>query len=97
DNRWAMEFARTADLIEPLMTPAWPSRRAGFLVPGSNPNDAFPDSTQESTAVEMTIWLVAAAWMALALAASLISIRLGISVALVEILIGCFAGNVFHI
>ena len=42
------------------------------------------------------VWLVASAWMALALLASLLSIRLGISVALVEILIGVFAGNVFH-
>lgn len=39
------------------------------------------------------IWLVAAAWMGLALLASLISIRLGISVALIEILIGVLAGN----
>jgi Kef-type K+ transport system membrane component KefB len=45
----------------------------------------------------MNVWLVAAAWMALALLASLISIRLGISVALIEILIGALAGNVFHI
>lgn len=47
--------------------------------------------------MESNVWLVAAAWMALALAASLVSIRLGISVALVEILIGVLAGNVFHI
>ena len=40
------------------------------------------------------IWFVAAAWMGLALAASLISIRLGISVALVEITMGVIAGNV---
>ena len=39
------------------------------------------------------IWYVAAAWMALALVASLISIRLGISVALVEIAFGIAAGN----
>lgn len=39
------------------------------------------------------IWLVAAAWMGLALAASLVSIRLGISVALIEILVGVLAGN----
>ena len=47
--------------------------------------------------MESNIWLVAAAWMALALLASLLSIRLAISVALVEILMGVFAGNVFHI
>jgi len=39
------------------------------------------------------IWLVAAAWMGLALAASLVSIQLGISVALIEILVGVLAGN----
>jgi len=39
------------------------------------------------------IWYVAAIWMGLALLASLISIRLGISVALIEILIGIIAGN----
>ena len=39
------------------------------------------------------IWFVAAAWMGLALAASLISIRLGISVALIEIAFGIIAGN----
>ena len=40
------------------------------------------------------IWFVAAAWMGLALLASLISIRLGVSVALVEIAFGVIAGNV---
>lgn len=39
------------------------------------------------------IWFVAAVWMGLALIASLISIRLGISVALIEILVGVLAGN----
>jgi len=39
------------------------------------------------------VWLVAAGWMALALLASLISIRLAVSVALVEILVGVMAGN----
>jgi Kef-type K+ transport system membrane component KefB len=39
------------------------------------------------------IWFVAAIWMGLALVASLISIRVGISVALIEILIGVIAGN----
>ncbi|MGA7273310.1 MAG: cation:proton antiporter, partial [Candidatus Udaeobacter sp.] len=39
------------------------------------------------------IWFVAAVWMGLALIASLISIRAGISVALVEILVGVVAGN----
>ena len=39
------------------------------------------------------IWFIAAVWMGLALIASLISIRIGISVALIEILIGVLAGN----
>ncbi len=40
------------------------------------------------------VWYTAAAWIGLALLASLISIRLGISVALIEIFLGCVAGNV---
>jgi len=40
---------------------------------------------------------IAAVWMGLALVASLISIRVGISVALVEILVGAAAGNAFHL
>jgi len=40
------------------------------------------------------IWFIAAFWMGLAFMASLISIRLGISVALVEILVGVTVGNI---
>lgn len=40
------------------------------------------------------IWFVAAIWMGLAFAASLISIRVGISVALIEILVGVVVGNI---
>ncbi len=39
------------------------------------------------------IWLIAAIWMGMSLVASLISIRIGISVALIEILVGVVAGN----
>src|SRR6266567_1903462 len=39
------------------------------------------------------VWYVAALWMGLAFVASLISIRLGISVALSEILLGVIVGN----
>lgn len=39
------------------------------------------------------IWFIAAIWMALAFAASLISIWTGISVALIEIVVGVVAGN----
>lgn len=40
-----------------------------------------------------SVWFTATAWIGVALLASLISIRLGISVALVEIFLGCVAGN----
>lgn len=40
------------------------------------------------------IWFIASFWMGLAFLASLVSIRLGISVALVEILVGVAVGNV---
>jgi Kef-type K+ transport system membrane component KefB len=39
------------------------------------------------------VWFIAAIWMGLAFVASLISIRLGVSVALIEILVGVIAGN----
>jgi len=40
------------------------------------------------------IWFIAAIWMGLALIASLISIRVGISVALIEIVVGVVVGNI---
>ncbi len=40
------------------------------------------------------IWFIAAIWIGLALVASLVSIRVGISVALIEILVGVAAGNI---
>lgn len=42
----------------------------------------------------MNVYWVAAAWIALALLASLLSIRLGISVALVELVVGAIVGNI---
>lgn len=42
-------------------------------------------------------WAMAAVWTGLALVASLFSIRLGISVALLEILVGVAAGNLLHL
>jgi Kef-type K+ transport system membrane component KefB len=44
----------------------------------------------------MNIYWVAFVWIAMALAASLISIRLGISVALIEIFVGAVVGNLPH-
>lgn len=42
-------------------------------------------------------YLIATAWIGLALLASLVSIRLGVSVALIEIALGVLAGNVFEL
>jgi Kef-type K+ transport system membrane component KefB len=39
------------------------------------------------------VWLTSALWLGLALAATLISVRVAVSVALVEIVVGSFAGN----
>lgn len=44
--------------------------------------------------VTENIWYIAAIWMGLAFVASLISIRVGISVALIEILVGVVVGNI---
>lgn len=44
----------------------------------------------------MNIYWVAFVWIAMALVASLISIRVGVSVALVEILVGAIVGNLPH-
>src|SRR5438874_3008506 len=51
----------------------------------------------ETSVVLQNIWFVTAIWMGLALAASLISIWAGISVALIEILVGVLAGNFLHL
>ena len=39
------------------------------------------------------VWFMAAAWMGLAFVASVVSIRIGVSVALLEIAAGVIAGN----
>ena len=39
------------------------------------------------------VWLQSAVWLGLALVASIISIRVAISVALIEIMVGVVAGN----
>jgi Kef-type K+ transport system membrane component KefB len=43
------------------------------------------------------VYAVAAVWIGLALLASLVSIRIGLAVALTEILVGVIAGNLFHL
>jgi Kef-type K+ transport system membrane component KefB len=47
--------------------------------------------------IKQNVWFLAALWMALTFAASLISIWTGTSVALIEIIVGVFAGNVLGI
>src|SRR6266403_3971137 len=54
-------------------------------------------SFSATSIVFQNVWFVAAIWMALALIASLVSIRIGISVALIEIFIGVIAGNFLHL
>ena len=43
------------------------------------------------------VWWIAFVWITLALIASVLSMRLAISVALMEIIVGAIAGNLFHI
>jgi Kef-type K+ transport system membrane component KefB len=43
------------------------------------------------------LWLTSAVWIGLALLASVISIRIAVSVALVEIVVGAFAGNIIDL
>lgn len=43
------------------------------------------------------VWLTATVWISIALAASLLSIRLGISVALLEIFLGVLGGNLLNL
>jgi len=44
----------------------------------------------------LNVYWIAFVWVAMALAASLISVRIGVSVALVEILVGAIVGNLPH-
>lgn len=56
----------------------------------------FPEHVHHYASLEASldnVWFIAAAWMGIALLASLISIRVGISVALVEIFLGVIGGN----
>jgi len=43
------------------------------------------------------VYAIAAVWIGLAFLASALSLRLGLAVALVEILVGVAAGNLFHL
>src|SRR5438132_6519263 len=44
-----------------------------------------------------SLWPIAAIWIAMALVATLISVRIGVSVALVEICVGIAGGNLFNL
>ncbi len=61
-------------------------------LPSPGPGGSFFLLVERRT-VDSNVWLVASVWMGLALLASIISIRVGISVALIEILVGVIAGN----
>jgi Kef-type K+ transport system membrane component KefB len=54
-------------------------------------------SVSSVSGIFQNVWFVAAIWMGLALIASLVSIWTGISVALIEILVGVLAGNFLHL
>jgi len=58
--------------------------------------DATTDNKSREVAVE-NVWWIAALWIGLALAASLLSVWLTISVALTEIVVGAVAGNLIHL
>lgn len=45
----------------------------------------------------MDPWLIASLWVGLALISAMVSIRVGISVALVEVGVGVLAGNFLHL
>jgi Kef-type K+ transport system membrane component KefB len=67
-------------------------REAGFFMPSSRPPDRRLVRRRKERAME-NVWLVSAVWLGLALLASIISIRVAMSVALVEIMVGAVAGN----
>src|SRR5229473_8196559 len=83
-----------ASRIEPPQAPRWrKSSCVKALGPKSGCEIDFQFWTRASSRVD-NIWFIAAFWMGLALLASLISIRLGISVALIEIFVGVIVGNI---
>jgi Kef-type K+ transport system membrane component KefB len=76
------------------MTPVLACARSGVIafLPLLAPGKA---NREEGLQVD-NVWLVASLWMGLALVAGFLSLRLGVSVALTEILVGVFGGNVLH-
>jgi Kef-type K+ transport system membrane component KefB len=57
----------------------------------------IPGGPRREEKVVDNIWFASAVWIGLALASSVISIWVGISVALIEIVVGAVAGNVIHL
>jgi Kef-type K+ transport system membrane component KefB len=72
-----------------------PARReAGFLLPPSrNPERTRPRRGGKKEEPVDNVWLASALWIALALAASMLSIWAAMSVALTEIVVGAVGGN----
>ncbi len=67
-------------------------REAGLFCRLHAHNDSAVDGRKEC--VMENVWLASAVWLGLALLASIISIRIAMSIALVEIVVGAVAGNV---
>jgi Kef-type K+ transport system membrane component KefB len=61
------------------------------------PTEPTRAPTLPSKELDVNQWFIAAAWLALALAAGIISVRLAISVSLLEIGMGVIAGNFLHL
>jgi Kef-type K+ transport system membrane component KefB len=90
--------ARVGDDARPGL--AQTARTVGMIASTSKAGGGFFVAQQlagSKRPVMDNIWLPATIWMTLALAASLISIRLGISVALIEILVGVIGGNFLNL
>jgi hypothetical protein len=73
------------------MTPARrkPEREFLFFPPAPR----VPPTRKQGASMDSNVWLVASVWMGLALLASIISIRIGISVALIEIAAGILSAS----
>src|SRR5437879_11347146 len=69
------------------------SARVGHRLGG---NSGARISVVKEARVE-NVWLIAALWIGLALAASVLSVWLTVSVALTEIIVGAVAGNLLHL
>ena len=91
-----MEFALKYRKVSAVDDSCSAQAGAGVFV-FSHPLPCVPPTRKQGASVDSNVWLVASVWMGLALLASIISIRIGISVALIEIAVGILAGNLFGI